>query len=260
MLFFLLLLLFKYVDLRGEGSVKCLIGFSLIILYCSWVYSFLQLNFIPLQTRPDFLGSSFYRVRLFFTEPSYLGYWSALFLLLSYINKLKFATLSFTFFLIISSSTGAFAFFALLTFFYIFDKKEVPKLKVLGFLSVAIFCFLYFNLEQIQSKISLESLSLLHRLDNFNFVLNYVIDSFPYPKGFGPIDNNGTPVGILNFNILLIKGLGVFALLLFFDLCKTPFVIPAYLLLSTMVGAFWEVPLLFLMFNSAVFNLKNGSH
>ena len=150
--------------------------------------------------------------------------------------------------MVLSASAGAFIFAALLFVTLLGNVKlrDIAFAVVLGSI-----VFMLFS-EQISAKLSIESsLSLLHRLENFKLAWSYINDHFPYPQGFGPMIVGGREVGITSFLLLVVKSFGIFALFAIAFLWKlrgNPVAIAPILVISSVVGNFWETPIFLTLF------------
>lgn len=204
----------------------------LMILSCLLIEIFPR----DLLFNPDNVGFRFWRYKAFFTEPAYLGYWSAY---LAYelwrLNKFKQAFV-FLVLLIMSSSVGAFLYFGL-NFLYSGSKR----VGILGvFLSIAL--FLLFK-EQALAKAGADSLSRIYRIDNFLLTFRSIIESIGAPQGFGPLIIENKEVGVMS-GLLFVKAFGFLLLPLYFILPHRLFRPIQAIFLFFMVGNFWETPFL----------------
>lgn len=198
------------------------------------------------QSRPEFENYIFgiLRQRGLYSEPAYLGYWSALLFFMAYRQKLIFCVYLFAGHLILSASTGALAFLILLFI------STVSQLNVKQFIFATSFIFLwvYFFWDIAANKLG--SRSFEYRLANFQSTYDFILQEFPAPMGFGPIFYFDTEIGITSFLLLATKAVGIFVIpfLIFLAFRARPVlgILPmAFLALA--VGNFWETPILFFM-------------
>lgn len=250
--------------IHEERTLELLLVNVFILFIISWIYNALNFSFIPLQNDRIETYNVFFRVRLFFTEPAYLGYWSATLCFLSYQRNKNYLSVGFLFFLFISTSTGAYVYaFLLFSCYYIkiTNKKAFLYIFIIFTFSAVIY---YVNAEQIQSKLSTDSMSFLQRFDNFLTSISYIKEQEYLPSSFSPMLIGSESIGFLNFNLLLFKALSFFSLLCFYRIIKFSRLLLPYLFMSFMVGSYWETPLLFLLVYPHVFseniNRINGEY
>lgn len=204
-----------------------------------------------LQSRPDFdqhlLG--FLRQRGLYSEPGLLGYWSAWLAYLSLVAKRYRSFVLYSLALFFASSAGAFLFFAALLITRI-QNLSLKDVSLLGAFVAIVFGYLS---EQIVAKFSMaDTASLMNRLENAELTLYFIRQTFPYPAGFGPVFLDGIEFGVTSFLLLVPKSLGllaIFALPLIWRLRSAPLTIFPILLISAVVGNFWETPILFALFH-----------
>ncbi|MDB9706648.1 hypothetical protein OAA71_02180 [Porticoccaceae bacterium] len=232
-----------------KRDLNAFITCSAMLLFLSYLYVLLQFDFVTLNSRQNFDDSNFLRVRLFFSEPAHLGVWCGFLFALSVIEKRSKVACLFAIGVIVSSSLGAFLFTASLIFSRQFVEvgrdRKFEVLVIIAFFAILLFV----NLLQFQSKLSQESLSIVNRTVNIDIVWSYFLTNFGSINGFGPILYDDMPVGILNFNLLLLISMGFFVFFFVpFQLIPFHIFVP-YLVLSVFIGNFWESPLLILLFN-----------
>jgi hypothetical protein len=198
------------------------------------------------QSRPEFENYMFgiLRQRGLYSEPAYLGYWSALLFFLAYNQKLTSCMCLFASHFILSASTGSLGFLILL-FVSSLQKFSVKKLM---FITVFLFFLVYFFWDLASSK--LVSASVEDRLFNAQFAYGHISQLLPAPMGFGPIFYRGAEIGITSFFLLATKAFGIFLIpimiFLVFKARPTLGILPlAFVALA--VGNFWETPILFFM-------------
>lgn len=198
------------------------------------------------QSRPEFenyiLG--ILRQRGLYSEPAYLGYWSALLVFLAYKQKQHFCMWLFSSHLILSASTGSLGFLILL----FFSSAKKLNARQLIFVTVVLSILVYFFWDIAASKIA--SASFENRMFNAQFAYVRISQFFPIPMGFGPVFYQGGEVGITSFFLLMVKALGGFAIpvLMFVIYRALPVlgILPlAFIVIA--VGNFWETPILFFM-------------
>lgn len=200
--------------------------------------SCILIEFVPKNLLFNPLDSGFrlLRYKAFFTEPAYLGYWSAFAGYESLVSRKYWKAAIFISLLFFSTSVGAFIYFFLSL---IANKSRKIHLFAILFLILSLLIFQ----DQFFSKISDDSLSRVYRIQNFLLAWEYVLDNFGIPKGFGPIVINSDEIGVMS-GLLYIKAFGVLIipLIIIIRFKVTRFIAASFIFL--MVGNFWETPLL----------------
>jgi hypothetical protein len=198
------------------------------------------------QSRPEFENYIFgiLRQRGLYSEPAYLGYWSALLFFLAYKQKLTFFMWLFASHLILSASTGSLGFLILL----FISSLQKFSVKQLIFATVFPSLLVYFFWDFASSK--LVSASFENRLFNAQFAYGYISQFFPAPMGLGPIFYHDEAIGITSFFLLATKAFGIFTIpimiFLAFRARPTLGILPLSFV-AIAVGNFWETPILFFM-------------
>lgn len=243
------LFLLSEIPLNNKHNIDIFINFSLVCISASLLYHSLNLNFIPLNSRPDYVSGTFFRIRLFFSEPAHFGLWCGFTAVLCIFMERNRAAAIFVAGILFSASLGALVFFILL-FVCLYFLSNVKR-NWTSLILVALFAtvLIITNSEQFLSKLGEDSLSILLRSENFRLSLSFLIENFGIPNGFGPILSENQLVGVLNFNILLLISMGLFAFLLIPYQVITIHTFIPYLFIASFIGNFWESPMLVLLFN-----------
>lgn len=204
----------------------------------SIIFSCLLIEFVPryLLFNPLDIGFKTFRYKAFFTEPAYLGYWSA-FAAYESLKLRKFKkSVIYLGLLVLSSSVGAFIYFFLTLL------TRSSKRYILIAILFGILIFFFFE-NQIISKISSDSYSMIFRIENLTLAWESIIKNYGVPQGFGPLNVKTDQIGIMS-GLLFFKAYGLLLLpLVFLIRFKVIRFIPA-LFLFLMVGNYWETPLL----------------
>lgn len=202
------------------------------------VASCVLIEFVPenLLFNPLDTGFRVYRFKAFFSEPAYLGYWSAFAGYESLVSRKYWKATIFISLLFFSTSVGAFIYFFLSVI-----SNGSRKINLIGIL-ILILSISIFQ-DQFFSKISTDSLSRLYRMQNFFLTWEYISDNFGIPRGFGPITINNDEIGITS-GLLYVKAFGVLIipLLIIIRFKIIRFIAASFLFI--IVGNFWETPLL----------------
>lgn len=249
-LFFLLILIF-YINLaslylKNQNFSLYFLWSASLSLVATVIIGLVGLPDSLLQSRPEFDSYLFgvLRQRGLYTEPAYLGYWSALLFVLAYQKDLTLCMCLFALCFVLASSTGAMMFLILLA---LSQSRKFTILQI-AFLIILLAIMVYSFWDIAVSK--LISISYENRLANFATSYQFVTEEFPRPMGFGPIFVGNNEIGVTSFALLALKALGVFLIPFsiyvlihvrsFLSILPLSFVIAA-------VGNFWEMPILFFL-------------
>lgn len=198
-----------------------------------------------LQSRPEGvqLIDGLLRQRGLYSEPGFLGHWATLFLYLNLRRGRTWQVLMSMAVLGLSASAGAMLFLLLLV--AATGLRVTKRQLVMALLISAGLIALFFD----QIMVKLSSGSMVDRVSNFAQTIDFLHAHNFVPLGFGPMNIDGAPVGVLSFGLGLLKAMGWLALPMIawiFWRVGFGFKLLAILVPWIFLGNYWETPVLVL--------------